>query len=185
MSSVSVDLSALKQLQKALESAHAETLQVGWFSSANYTDSLPVSQVAFWQEFGTKTAPPRPFFRPAVAENKSKWTMLVDSGANAVIEGRATMSDVFNGLGLTAQADVKNAINGQHRALSPVTLALRKLRHDGHEINGTLVGAVAAAIERGETGSGQLGEPFANDTPLNDSGIMLASLTYNVGEVQE
>lgn len=185
MGSVNVDLSALKNLKKALEDSHAETLQVGWFSSANYSDSLPVPQVAFWQEFGTKTAPPRPFFRPAIADNKEKWTMLVDSGATAVLEGRATMSNVFNGLGLTAQADVKNAISGQHQALSPVTLALRKLKNDGQIINGTLVGAVAAAIERGETGPGQLGEPFANNTPLNDTGIMLATITYSVGDVQQ
>ena len=185
MGSVNVDLSAIKQLKKALEDAHAEKLQVGWFSSANYTDSLPVAQVAFWQEFGTKSAPPRSFFRPAIAENKGKWSMLVDNGANAVLEGRATMSDVFNGLGLMAQADVKNAINGQHQALSPVTLALRRLKNEGHEINGTLVGAVAAAIERGETGSGQLGEPYGNNTPLQDSGIMLATITYNVGETEQ
>tara|TARA_R110000851_G_scaffold60415_7_gene139485 strand:- start:1755 stop:2300 length:546 start_codon:yes stop_codon:yes gene_type:complete len=181
VSSVTVDLSALKQLQKALADAHAEKLQVGWFSSANYNDSTPVAQVAFWQEFGTKMIPPRPFFRPAVVDNKTKWASLVDSGANAVLEGRATMSDVFNGLGLTAQADVKNSITGAHAALSPVTLALRKLKNDGKQINSTVVGAVAAAIERGETGAGQLGEPFANDTPLNDTGIMLATITYNVG----
>jgi hypothetical protein len=182
MGSVTVDLSAIKKLQEALKDANNEKLQVGWFSSANYTDSLPVAQVAFWQEFGTKTAPPRPFFRPAVADNTTKWAALVDSGANAVLEGRARMSDVFNGLGLTAQADVKNAINSQNTALSPVTLALRKLKNDGQTINGTLVGAVASAIERGETGSGQLGEPFSNDTPLVDTGLMLAAITYNVGE---
>ena len=182
MSSVSVDLSALKNLQQVLESAHAEKLQVGWFDSANYTDTLPVSQVAFWQEFGTKSAPPRPFFRPAVEENKGKWTMLVDSGANAVLEGRATMSDVFDKLGLMTQADIKNKITEQHQALSPVTLALRRLKNEGKTINGTLVGAVATAIARGETGSGQLGEPYGNNTPLNDSGRMLTSLTYNVGD---
>ena len=185
MGSVTVDISALKQLQKALEGAQGEALQVGWFDSANYDDSTPVAQVAFFQEFGTKSAPPRSFFRPAVAENKGKWADLVDSGANAVLEGRATMSNVFNGLGLTAQADVKNAIAGRHEALSPVTLALRKLRDDGHAINGTLVGAVAAAIERGETGPGQLGEASANNTPLNDTGIMLASLTYNLNGDEE
>ena len=182
MGKVTVDLSALNKLQEALADAHAEKLQVGWFSSANYTDSLPVPQVAFWQEFGTKTAPPRPFFRPAVADNKTKWAALVDSGASAVIEGRVTMNNVFNNLGLAAQADVKNAITGSHQALSPVTLALRKLKSDGQTINGTLVGAVAAAIERGETGAGQLGEPFANTTPLQDSGRMLATITYNLSE---
>tara|TARA_R110000850_G_scaffold242964_1_gene367773 strand:- start:303 stop:857 length:555 start_codon:yes stop_codon:yes gene_type:complete len=182
MGKVTVDLSALNKLQEALIDSHAEKLQLGWFPSANYDDSLSVAQVAFWQEFGTKTAPPRSFFRPAIADNKTKWAALVDSGASAVIEGRATMNDVFNGLGLAAQADVKNAITGSHQALSPVTLALRKLKSDGQTINGTLVGAVAAAIERGETGSGQLGEPFANTTPLQDSGIMLATITYNLGE---
>lgn len=185
MGSVSVDLSALEKLQKALADAHNEKLQVGWFSSANYTDSLSVAQVAFWQEFGTKSAPPRPFFRPAVAENKGKWTMLVDSGAGAVLEGRATMSQVFNGLGLMAQADVLNSINGQHQALSPVTLALRRLKNEGQTINGTLVGAVAAAIERGETGSGQLGEPYGNNTPLQDTKLMVDTLTYNVGETEQ
>jgi uncharacterized protein YcfJ len=91
------------------------------------------------------------------------------------------MSDVFNGLGLTVQGDVKNAIIGPHAPLSPVTLALRKLKHDGKKINGTVVGAVAAAIARGETGSGQIGQPFSNTTPLNDSGMMLATLNYEVG----
>ncbi len=182
MSSVSVDLSALKSLQQALEDAHAEKLQVGWFSSANYTDSLPVSQVAFWQEFGTKSAPPRPFFRPAIEENKSKWINLVDSGANAVLEGRASMADVFGKLGLMAETDVRNKIAGQHTPLSPVTLALRRLKNEGQEINGTLVGAVAAAIARGETGSGQLGAPYGNNTPLQDSKNMITTLTHNIGE---
>ena len=185
MSSVTVDLSALAKLQELLEDSDKETLQVGWFSSANYNDSLSVAQVAFWQEFGTKSAPPRPFFRPAVTDNKDKWAALVDSGLTAVTEGRASINDVLNGLGLTAQADVMNAIAGQHAALSPVTLAIRKLKHDGQVINGTLVGAVAAAIARGETGPGQLGEPFANNTPLQDSKLMITSLTYNVGEAQE
>ena len=182
MGKVTVDLSAIRALQKVLECSHAEKLQVGWLDSAKYDDSLSVAQVAFWQEFGTKTAPPRSFFRPAVADNKTAWAALVDSGANAVLEGRASMSDVFGKLGLKAQADVKNAIAGQHAALSPVTLALRRLKNDGQEVNGTLVGAVAAAIKRGETGPGQLGEPFANTTPLQDSGIMMATITYNLGE---
>lgn len=183
MSRVSVDLSAIKNLQEALVQANSENLQVGWLSSAKYNDGLPVAQVAYWQEFGTKTAPPRPFFRPAIADNETKWAALVESGANAVIEGRASMADVFNGLGLMAQSDIKKAITGPQRALSPVTLALRRLRNEGVEINGSVVGAVAAAIANGETGTGQLGEPYGNTTPLVDSGIMLAALTYNVGDV--
>lgn len=185
MGSVSVDLSALKQLSKTLKSAHAEKLQVGWFSSANYKEGLPVAQVAFWQEYGTTKAPPRPFFRPAIDDNQNKWGALVESGVKAVIEGSATIDNVFNGLGLVVQADIKNAINSDHQDLSPVTLALRNLRDNGYAINGSLVGAVAGAVARGETGSGQLGAPSANTTPLNDTGIMMASLTYNIGDQSE
>lgn len=185
MGSVKVDLSAIKQLKEALEQANGEKLQVGWLSSANYSEGMPVAQVAFWQEYGTKSAPPRPFFRPAIAENESKWANLVESGAGAVVEGRATMDMVFNGLGLMTQADIKNAITGPQPALSPVTLALRRLKNEGYTINGTLVGAVAAAVARGETGNGQLGAPYGNTTPLVDTGIMLATLTYNVGKVEE
>ena len=181
MGSVKVDLSALTKLQEMLESARGEELKVGWFESANYDGETPVAQVAFWQEFGTRTAPPRPFFRPAIEDNQSKWAELVDSGAKAVIEGIASISDLLNGLGLTVQGDVMNAISGPHLALSPVTLALRKLKNEGVAINGSVVGAVAAAISRGETGPGQLGAPYGNDTPLNDTGMMIASLTYEVG----
>ena len=181
MGSVKVDLSALKDLKKALAGADNGKLQVGWFSSANYKEGLPVAQVAFWQEYGTTKAPPRPFFRTAIDNNQNKWGALVESGVKAVIEGSATIDNVFNGLGLTVQADIKNAINSTHQDLSPVTLALRKLRDDGYAINGSLVGAVAGAVARGETGSGQLGAPSANTTPLNDTGIMIASLTYNIG----
>ena len=156
-------------------------MQVGWFSSANYKDGLPVAQVAFWQEYGTKTSPPRPFFRPAIEDNQNKWGSLVEDGFKAVIEGGATVDNVFNGLGLTVQADIKNAINSTHQALSPVTLALRKLRDDGYTINGSLVGAVADAVNKGETSAGQLGAPSSNTTPLNDNGIMIGSLTYNIG----
>lgn len=31
-------------------------------------DGLPVAQIAFWNNFGTKTAPPRPFFSNMIAE---------------------------------------------------------------------------------------------------------------------
>lgn len=181
MSSVKVNLTALKNLSKSLGSVDDKQMQVGWFSSANYKDGLPVAQVAFWQEYGTKTAPPRPFFRPAIEDNQNKWGALVEDGFKAVIEGGATVDNVFNGLGLTVQADIKNAINSTHQALSPVTLALRKLRDDGYTINGSLVGAVADAVNKGETGSGQLGAPSSNTTPLNDTGIMIGTLTYNIG----
>lgn len=34
---------------------------------------LSVAQVAFWNEFGTSRAPPRPFFRNMIAEKSPQW----------------------------------------------------------------------------------------------------------------
>lgn len=38
-------------------------LEVGFFPSSKYDDGMPVAQVAFWNEFGTKKMPERAFFR--------------------------------------------------------------------------------------------------------------------------
>ena len=37
------------------------------------TTTLHVAQVAFWNEFGTKIAPPRPFFRQTIAAKSPEW----------------------------------------------------------------------------------------------------------------
>jgi hypothetical protein len=34
---------------------------------------IPVAQVAFWQNFGTKKAPPRPFFNNMIAKRSPRW----------------------------------------------------------------------------------------------------------------
>lgn len=181
MSRVSVNLAGLDQLKAALKDVEKKSLQVGWFSSARYDDGTSVAGVAVLQELGSKTAPPRPFFRPAIEANEAKWSDLLADGARAMVEGNVTADQVMNGLGLMVVGDVKNAINAPHLALSPVTLALRKLKNDGHTVGKGLVGAVAGAVARGETGAGQLGAPSGNTTPLNETGYMIATLTHEVG----
>lgn len=53
-------------------------LRVGFLEGATYpaTKSKPglhVAQVAFWNEFGTSRAPPRPFFRTTIAKESATW----------------------------------------------------------------------------------------------------------------
>ena len=151
MSKVTGDFSAIKGVLDALKNATGDELQVGWFESAKYDDNTPVAGVAAVQEFGSNGIPPRPFFRPAIEDNKDSWAKLVEQGAKAMLTGNTSMNDVLNGLGLTVQADVKNAIvSGDHLALSPVTLAIRR--------------------SKGNT----------NTDPLRDTGLMLATITYEV-----
>jgi hypothetical protein len=46
---------------------------VGSKATPKPSASVSVAQVAFWNEFGTKTAPARPFFRNTIAEQSAKW----------------------------------------------------------------------------------------------------------------
>lgn len=52
-------------------------LRVGFIDSATYPDGTNVATVAFWNEYGTDTAPPRPFMRNTVAQNKEQWVAMV------------------------------------------------------------------------------------------------------------
>ena len=51
----------------------AETRQFADFLQGKQKFSGPVAQVAFWNEFGTKRAPPRPFMRHTVASKSPRW----------------------------------------------------------------------------------------------------------------
>jgi len=53
--------------------ADGKTLRVGFLESEKYPDGTPVAQVAFWNEYGTVKAPPRPFFREMIAAKSGRW----------------------------------------------------------------------------------------------------------------
>ncbi len=180
MTKVRIDASSVRGLAEKLKQAK-EKLQVGWFDGVNYEDGKPVAGIAALNEFGSKTAPARPFIRPAVADNQSKWADIYAQMARQWISGSGDYAGVLTTVGLVAEADIRNAIvTGDHQALSPITLALRRLRNDNVPIGGKLIGAVAGAIAAGETGSGQLGQPSDNRDPLRETGYMIATLTHNV-----
>ena len=55
------------------------SVRVGVLENATYPDGTPVAMVAFWNEYGTRTADPRPFFRTTVWENKKNWVLSVQN----------------------------------------------------------------------------------------------------------
>jgi hypothetical protein len=48
-------------------------VKVGFMENATYPDGTPVAAVAYWNEFGTGTQKPRPFFRRMVAKESGSW----------------------------------------------------------------------------------------------------------------
>jgi hypothetical protein len=51
------------------------SVRVGVLEDATYPDGTSVAQVAFWNEYGTSRADPRPFFRYTVNENRKNWVL--------------------------------------------------------------------------------------------------------------
>lgn len=170
--------SVVSQLRTATKS-----LQVGWLEASRYDDGTPVAGIAAIQEFGSagRGIPPRPFMRPAIADNKDKWKDTFAQLVRQWIAGSGSYDNVLTTIGLVAEGDIRESIiDGNHTPLSPITLALRRLRRDGVPIGASTVGAVAAAVNEGMTGPGQLGEPDGNTDPLRETGVMIATLTHEV-----
>ena len=60
-----------------LKQMSPETRQFAQFLQGKPKFAGPVAQVAFWNEFGTKRAPPRPFMRHTVASKSPRWGNLL------------------------------------------------------------------------------------------------------------
>ncbi len=63
-----------KKIEKRLNPNY--NLEVGFFESAKYSTGQNVAQVAYWNEYGTPTIPPRPFFRNAIKDKSKEWLEL-------------------------------------------------------------------------------------------------------------
>ena len=161
------------------ELAGIET-KVGWFETAKYPDGTSVAYVAAIQELGANTGhgviPPRPFMRPTVAEEKKAWVKLVGDGAKEAIKGDVTMFTVMDALGQKAEADIAATITHiTAPPLSPVTIELRAMKKANPNLVITLHTVGIAAAKVNQPG---YQKPTVSDKPLNDTGVMLATLTH-------
>jgi hypothetical protein len=129
----------------------AGAVKVGFFKGATYPadakknrkGGLPVAQVAFWNEFGTSRAPPRPFFRGMIAKNSPQWGEQMATVAKAN-EYDATATLNLMGEGIKDQL-VKSINDFQDPGLAPSTIARKgfskplidtavMIRHVGYEV---------------------------------------------------
>lgn len=79
---VEADIEGGRKLNKylhelALRLGQGGEAKIGFLEGATYPEEDgggSVAQVAFWNEFGTKKAPPRPFFRNMIEEQAPTWS---------------------------------------------------------------------------------------------------------------
>lgn len=183
LSVIKISLTNIDSIKNKLAKLQDNKLEVGWFEGTSYADGTPVAGVAAVQEFGSPkmNIPPNSFFRSTIAEQQDEWSKTFRGLYKRYFLGAATSEQTLNIVGSAVAGDVEETIKNINTPLSPVTIALRKLRDNGQKITGKTVGEVAAAINAGETGPGELGDQsYLNKKRLNDTGYMIATLTYNV-----
>jgi hypothetical protein len=106
-----------KKLDLALRSIEQKitrggVLRVGFLEKSRYPAGkngkpLHVAQVAFWNEFGTTHAPPRPFFRTTIQRKSKDWGDRVSKAVVATnYDGEAALRLV----GQSMRDDIENSI---------------------------------------------------------------------------
>lgn len=147
-------------LQKAINELKSKTLRVGWGENAAYENGAKVAMIAAQNEFGNpaKSIPPRPFFRPAIAEEKGKWAKTSGRLVISAIKAGGSVAPALETMGLVVAGDVRKSITKvMTPALKPATV---KARLRGKKIGKSVSLTVAK--------------------PLVDTGHMLQTLTSEV-----
>ncbi len=73
MATLSGSANVMKALEDIARKMGGGEVAVGFMEGATYPDGTPVAAVAFWNEYGTTTSPPRPFFRQMIAAESPAW----------------------------------------------------------------------------------------------------------------
>jgi hypothetical protein len=174
-----VSTEALKKAVDGVIALKQGKATVGWLESAKYPNGTSVAYVATIQEFGYAKGgiPPRPFWRPTIINESAKWRKLAEQQFKKIINGSATVHDLFEAVGAKASGDIRRAISKVTAPpLSPVTLQLRVWKKKGMKIGGTQVRWARTLVAKGvATTTG------VNAHPLADTGVMMQTLT-NVTE---
>lgn len=146
-------------IARVLDQLQHREIQIGFFETAVYPQTnVPVAYVAAIQEFGSGPIPPRPFLRPAAADNKDKWGKLISSGVRAALREAIQLDDALGQAGEVGVGDVKNAIEAvQSPELKDPTIYNRRNRKNKNKNQSV--------------------------KPLVDTGYMRDSVNYAVEEV--
>lgn len=84
------------------------SVEVGFMEGSTYPDGTPVAAVANWNEFGTSTAPPRPFFRTMIAKESPTWGPKMAKLAQATHNDGAKVLAI---MGADIEGALKQSIN--------------------------------------------------------------------------
>lgn len=149
-------MSNLTKLRALYRELGRKQIKVGFFEHSHYPDGTPIAYVAAIHELGYPAGgiPPRPFFRPAMAEHQHEYADLTARAVAAAVRETISLQNGLSQIGAKAAGDVQLAIQSVTTPpLKSATIAARARRHS-----------------RG----------MASAKPLVDSGQMLQAVNYVV-----
>lgn len=93
---------------------------------AKHQPVIGIAQVAFWMEFGTKTSPPRPFFRGTISKHRGEWggnlaNLLKASDFNARVS--------LGQLGVLVSEQIRTSIVSWPTDNKPLTVFIKGFSH--------------------------------------------------------
>ena len=139
-----------------------------------------MAYIATIQEFGSTgknhNIPPRPFMRPVFKKNLTNYKDITQS---LILDNDKSASDIAELLGARIMGDMQLSIAEVYTPpLSKITLAMRYLREQNKAGFRGSKGLVESL--RRQLDSDTPPKLSTNTKPLNDSGLMLASVQYKV-----
>ncbi len=179
----------VKQLNALIKGVGDKDGKVGYFESARYEDGTPVAYVAAIQELGSpaNSIPPRSFMRTTTLKKRRSWAELAKKSAQLILKGELTPYQAMLGIVTQAKGDVQSMIATiQEPSLSPITLALRKVKLGmvpglGREVTGRTVGIVASMLSRGTLStSGVSTKPLIEPSGIPGGGTLFSTIDAKV-----
>lgn len=155
---------ALETLTAAIRELDGKQVAIGWFADAVYPDGTRVAEIAAVQELGSpsKNIPPRLGMRATAIQKWPEWKEIMLKGAQAILKGNWTASQVMDAVGAKAAGDIaKHIAEVWSPPLKPKTILARARRY-AKRVRGKPL--ITASLQK----------------PLVDSGRLISSITHSV-----
>lgn len=148
--------------------ASNKAVKVGILENATNADTgASIAEYAYWNEFGTKNIPPRPFFRNAISDNSDTWAKSISSQLKTMgVTDKNVVAKALKKTGQLMRSDIQQSISkGNFKPLAPETIARKEGRLK--ELK---------ALKK----AGQTIKKSQYTIPLKDTGDMFNAISFEV-----
>lgn len=113
-----------------LKQLDGKEVKAGVLKDAGDNEGVPLVNIAFWNEYGTRRIPSRPFVRIASDENKNKWGNVASDGVGQIIERRIKWRKCCGMVGEQMKGDIKKVIGDKSKLAPNAPSTIRRKGHD-------------------------------------------------------